>query len=226
MLGFTLSKLNLLIFVIAVFSIVSYFLVAFENNATTKIALDLVKLQSSDAYSIITSDSLCDSKETLLPNSLSPDASARSNSYYVLKISKTETIETLEELTQTKTKIVFAVAKRKTQNELVSASSINVSGKVYLFNYQTGGVPRMVLVDETDEQNNSAIFDPQAEIRSNKIVLIKEVIAGENHTYFIPCSTENDSDNCKYFREKAMEALNDLPEFDRDTTTETGGFKC
>ena len=82
---------------IAVFSIVSYFLVAFENNATAKIALDLVKLQSSDAYSIITSDSLCDSKETLLPGSLSPDASARSNSYYVLKISKTETSEALDD---------------------------------------------------------------------------------------------------------------------------------
>ena len=128
---------------------------------------------------------------------------------------------------------MVGIAKRKTQNELVSASSISVSGKVYLFNYETTGTPSMEIISEEGE----AIFDPQAEIRSNKIVLIKEVIGGENHTYFIPCSSDNN--DCRSARDFAMNELQaKFPEIydtggtsprteaDDGDRTETGGFKC
>lgn len=227
MLGFTLSKLNLLIFVIAVFSIVSYFIVAFQTNATTKIALDLVKNESSDAYSIISSDSLCDSKQSLLPASLSPDASIRNGSLYVMKISKIESgdVSPPPESIPGSTKIVFAIAKRKTQNELISASSIEVKAKVYLFEYDT-------LSSSMAIKNNAydfSVFDPQAVTRINEILLIKEVINGVKHIYLIPCSADNSADDCKYFRNKAMTALkteNSSLFNARDEQDAQGGFKC
>jgi hypothetical protein len=224
MLGFTLSKLNLLIFVIAIFSIVSYFLLSFQANATAKVALDLVKIQSSDAYSIITSDSLCDSKEILLPRSLSFDPNSPRGQFYVLKILTIESNLDEEGIPET-TKIVFSVADRREffqrNQEIITASSIDVDGKVYLFEYDPTASPTVQL------QESLTVFDPQASTPINKIILIKEIVQGKTHSYFIPCTTDPTGEEigCLTFRRNAMLSLN----FDRDEELlngPTGGFKC
>ena len=116
---------------------------------------------------------------------------------------------------------MFSVSKRKTPETIITASSIDVSGQIFLFGYSPEERPN----DPMQLEEEKTVLDPQSLTPINKILLIKEVIGGENKVYFIPCSTENPN-GCLPFRVDAMELLESTSSYNRDEENEYGGFRC
>src|SRR3989338_367764 len=85
MLGFILSKINLLILVTAIFAIVSFFALGLTDIVKNKEASSLVTRVAEKASAVVSSTTFCSGDSY----DLDPEISiAGSDFYYVLKISK------------------------------------------------------------------------------------------------------------------------------------------
>jgi hypothetical protein len=195
MLGFTLSKINLLIFVVAVFSIVLFFVFGFSSILVENIANDYVRIHAQDAFTLIGSPSLCSAQKQYLKDSIeSGSGNSSKGLYYVLNIKKTEGKNGLN-------KMIFALAPRRTPEQYIAAASFDVNAEIKFFDFESltgGGTPVM--------NNFNSLMDPQAALPSNAYVILKEVNLGKTTVYVIPCSNRLGAD-CETLFDKAGQAV-------------------
>ncbi len=200
MLGFTLSKINLLIFVVSVFSIILFFIFSFSTILIENIANDYVRIHAQDAFTLVGSPSLCASQIHYLKDSLeSNSGNSGRGLYYIMDIKKAEGNEM--------NKMIFALAPRKTPEQFMAAASFDTEADIKFFDFQE------LTSNNCDEFNAPAcssinlydsniLLDPQALLPSNAYVLLKEVVSGETTVYVIPCSNRQGSD-CRVLFERA-----------------------
>ncbi len=182
MLGFTLSKINLLIFVVAVFSIVLFFIYGFSGILIENIATDYIRIHAQDAFTLIGSPSLCAAQVHYLKDSIeSGSGNTGKGLYYVMEIKKATGKEGLN-------KLIFAIAPRKTPDQYIAAASFDTDAELRFFDFEELTSGGSISVNET-----GTILDPQAAQPSNAYVILKEVNLGETTVYVIPCSNRQGS---------------------------------
>ncbi|PJA16707.1 MAG: hypothetical protein COX63_03150 [Candidatus Diapherotrites archaeon CG_4_10_14_0_2_um_filter_31_5] len=185
MLGFTLSKINLLIFVVAVFSIVLFFVFSFSQILVENIANDYVRIHAQDAFTLVGSPTLCAAQIHYLKDSIEASSGNSGRGlYYVLNIKQGTGKNGLN-------KMIFALAPRRTPETYMAAASFDTDAKMNFFDFQeliTANPSKINIYD------SNTMLDPQAKTQIDAYVLLKEVNLGETTIYVIPCSSRGGSD--------------------------------
>src|SRR3989338_3109382 len=105
MLGFTLSKFSLLILVVSIFGIVSFFTLHLTESLKVKALTDLLADDSAIASEMMSSPSYCDRLLIKIPETV---RLSTSETYYLMKISsKTTTVGGVA-----KTFLIFSAANK------------------------------------------------------------------------------------------------------------------
>ncbi len=177
MLGFTLSKLNLLIFVTAIFAIVAFFtfvLVKIVQTNELNLLLDRVKVKSE---ALVNSPSYCDTTFYYFP----PEVKVSGDPFfYTVRISKQATEVNGEDLQY----LIFSAFARRDKEfkDALSADSLKTAANLVIFSHE----PLLRILDDDE----SAVVDPQAKPPLNAIGLVKEVVGGKATLYIVPCLAE------------------------------------
>ena len=207
MLGFTLSKLNLLLLAIAASATVAYFMVIYIDASEAQAAQQLAQKLAQDAASLMNSSTYCDYLEFSLPRSFSVGGK---EFYYKLRISG---LEAQSETDNPKNYLIFSVIrKREGRESIVATSSVIASAEINVFKFIENDNTLSVEGADVEE---GAILDPQAIPRQNIVMLVKEIIDGAPYIYAIPCSSESDASSCPANKSSAAVLL-ERPE----------GFNC
>lgn len=207
MLGFILSKMNLLILVVAIFAIVSYFATSFIIVTMDKEAQIVVDRAKRMADSLVNSPSYCDSVRYAIPSSLSVSGGEQ---FYAMKISTSDIPESGEGGKEMKY-LMFQIFKRKDRAHAIATDSFITSATIRMFG-ELDGV--------WSEVQDGVFADPQAAVPTNEIIFVKEVVGGQPIVYIIPCN----SGTCVADKDAIGKMESVHPPNPPDD--EEGGFRC
>ena len=188
MLGFILSKMNLLILVTAIFAIVGYFTLGLSDIAIVNESAELVGRLREKAFALTSSPNYCFSDRYTLQDDLRV---AGSTFYYVLKISKAQ-VQT-DESDEPVNILIFSIYPREEIKKFysdsdyvpkaIAAESFRTKSELHLYSKQYNGTTYNDPVIETDE----FYADPQAIRKGNGLEFIKEIHEGEAKFYVLLC---------------------------------------
>jgi hypothetical protein len=189
LIDFTLSKINLLILVVALFSIISFFAV----NVGKVFLVGEVK-QELDKYSSTLNTSIiapttCDSKPFAIPDKFT---SFGNNVFYKLYISTAPDPQG--------TRLIFAVSDIRNPDSLLAASSLATTATVVIFE-NAGGTFVPIGADEELE------LDPQSVPPRNAFFGIKSVKEGRTFLYIVPCAITPNGETCATNKQLVNEQL-------------------
>ncbi len=183
MLGFTLSKLNLLILVTALFAIITFFMFRLTDIMVSRSAQQMVNDYVETVAGITSGDSLCFKHTMTLPESISYFGGIQQSKrfYYIVEVSR----EPREYDPEYISKVIFKVASRKEQDKFIATDSFDLNAQIYLYQWPTG--EGMVLDDI--EMQGTVKLDPKSIAVADSMVLVKELFAGKNYLHIIVCSS-------------------------------------
>lgn len=178
MIEFTLSKINLLILVVALFSIISFF----SLNVGKIFLVNEVK-QEMDKYaltlnSMLVAPTTCDSKPFSIPPKFQ---SFGNNIYYHMKISSLAD--------NSGSRLIFAVSDIRTPDKILAASSLSTEAKVIILENESGSF-------EVLPNNEFLELDPQDVPPRNAFYAVKSVKSGVPTLYIFPCSITAQGQTC------------------------------
>ncbi|MBN1940858.1 MAG: hypothetical protein JW772_01615 [Candidatus Diapherotrites archaeon] len=176
MLAFSLSKMNLLILVTAVFAIIAYFMFALVNIVIVMAAQEIVNEKANEAWGVVNAETHCFQK----PINIQPYIRyfGASRYYYAMKISRYPA----ETVPGEKNTLIFSIVERKQPDKIIAAKRIDIDAEVVLFGWK--GSDGLDILEETQ----IIVLDPQAEVPSNSFVLVKEVHDDKTYLYIIACA--------------------------------------
>lgn len=201
MMGFTLSKLNLLILVTATFAIMAYFMFGLTDVMINNAAQQTVSSYSEKAAAVITSDSLCFRTAITIPKEISYFGGIESSKrfFYLMHISRwpeqydTDNPEFL-------ISVIFAISDSKDVDKLRAASRVDVNAEVLLYDWNP------TEMDVINDKAYAITLDPQSAVMAkDSFVIVKEVLKGKNYLHIIACSSEG---TCNANRKKVGCLLN------------------
>jgi hypothetical protein len=181
MIDFTLSKINLLILVVALFSIFSYF--AFNIGQIFLVGEVKQKLEK---YATILNQSLaapttCDSIPTVIPDQF---VSFGNKVYYKMKIS-----QITEGGSSTTTRLIFDVYDQRHAENVLASASLATTAQVVVFDNAGGSFAAL-------GTNEELVLDPQAVPPRNAFYTVKMVRQGQAKLYIIPCAITPFNNTC------------------------------
>ncbi len=181
MIEFILSKINLLILVVALFSTITFFTL----NVGGIFLAGEVK-QELDKYAVtlngmIVAPTTCDSKPTSIPNKYS---SFGNNIFYKLTISQFPDPAGIAG-----TRIIFSASDVKRPNTILAASSLSTQADVVIMDVSGGSVVPLSSGEEL-------VLDPQGVPPTNAFYAVKSVKLGRTTLYVFPCAITAASDTC------------------------------
>lgn len=198
MLGFTLSKINLLIFVVAIFSIVLFFIYSFSGILIENIANDYIRIHNQDAFTLVGSPSLCAAQVHYLKDSIeSGSGNTGRGLYYIMNIKKAKGKDGMN-------KMIFQLAPRKTPEQFIAAASFDTKADFNFFDFE-----ELTSGDTINVYDENTLLDPQAKIPSNAYIILKEVNSGQTTVYVIPCSSRRGSE-CSLLLGKASDKIEEI----------------
>jgi len=176
-LGFTLSKLNLLILVAAIFSIMAFFLFHLSTVTAGFEAKQLMEQYSRSASIIISSQNSCTSKSYFLQPYLQTAASGKM--YYLMKISGTAV--TAPSGAQ-QNLLIFSIRPRKDPDLILAADSFSTNSTIVFCDNVNGTINCAV------DPPTGVMLDPQKALPINAFYLVKQISSGTSYLYVIPCN--------------------------------------
>ncbi len=180
MLGFTLSKINLLLLVTATFAIIAYFMFGLEGMIISQAAQQTAEAYGEKASAAITSDSLCFKTDITVPKSISYYGSKEF--FYLMHISRYPETYDPEYLTS----VIFSISDRSSPDKLRAASRIDLNAEVIFYDWDP------LLLNEIDNTPSSITLDPQSRSpQKNSFIMIKEILLGKTILHVIACSAGN-----------------------------------
>lgn len=193
MIEFTLSKINLLILVVALFSIISFF----SLNVGKIFLVNEVK-QEMDKYaltlnSMLVAPTTCDSKPFSIPPKFT---SFGNNIYYHMRISTTSD--------PNGSRLIFSVSDIRTPDKILAASSLATDAKIVILETKTGLV-------ETLANNDDLVLDPQDVPPRNAFYAVKSVKNGLPTLYIFPCAITANNQTCSGPGQAKEQIFNYLP---------------
>jgi len=178
MLGFTLSKLNLLILVTALFGMIAFFLFTLTDMMVARSAQQMVNDLVEKTSGIMTPTVLCFEETVTIPEEITYFSGRRF--YYIMKISR----EPAEYNPEYLSKLIFKVAARKEQSKFIATGSYDMNAEIMLYQWPVAEIRTNL------KEQSSIILDPVNETTaSNSVKLIKEVYNGKNFLHVIVCNT-------------------------------------
>ena len=184
MMMFALSKINLLILVVALFTIIVYFTFGFQGLLVVNSANQEVRKVVEQAAFLINSQNICGSIEISIPHKIM--VASGQGLFFVMEIRSVE----LED----RNSIVFSIidrdeiikARRKGKEPTIIASDrFNIKAAFHLFSLN-------------DEDNlclaeSSYLGFGTMDIPIDYAVIVKEVYHGKTHVYIIPCTSASNT---------------------------------
>lgn len=213
MMMFALSKINLLILVVALFTIIVYFAFGFQNVLLTNLAGQEVGKVIEQASYLINSKNLCGTIEVSVPEKLT--TAAGQGYYFVMEIREVELGDRNSLIFSIINRDEFLTAKRRGREPTIVASDRrNLRASVHIFSIDER-------LDELCPSSSSILGLSIGGVIIDNTVIVKEVFEGKDHVYVIPCSSASDT-SCEentqkvacWIREKRGEESNclDIPE--------------
>jgi len=189
LLGYILSKINLLIFVVAIFSIVTYFTFGLVEIVKTDQSRLLLRGSSKKLSSILSSSTTCE----IVYDVFSPSINVLDRrNYYVVKV-------TTQEITvdgETVDYLIYSMFDRREYlkdpdgAKSISASSVRTIGsEITLYYWDNCDYTNTCSKDWSDSEET--IIDPQSTSQVNTLIYVKELEEGEIKLHVIPCSTSS-----------------------------------
>lgn len=181
MIEFILSKINLLILVVALFSIISFFTL---NVGGIFLAGEVKQELDKYTYSLngmLVAPTTCDSKPITIPNKFS---SFGNNIYYHLSIAAFPDPNGVSG-----TRVIFSVNDIKRPNTVLAASSLSTQASVVIFDVSSG-TPLEINGGE------ELVLDPQNVPPFNAFYAVKSVKQGVTTLYLFPCAITASGDTC------------------------------
>ncbi|MDO8428967.1 MAG: hypothetical protein Q7S92_07205 [Candidatus Diapherotrites archaeon] len=176
MVGFTLSKINLLIFVTAMFVIIVYFTFGFSEVLLKQQTAQMINRYAGEALSLVNSKSLCVQNTITFPDSISYVGSQRI--FYILKIEKVESLD------ETKpNSLIFTIFPRKEPNKVLASRRIDTLAEIHFFNQLLGSPAGF----ETDAL--FVLIDSQSVPPLDSLFIAKESFQGNEFIYLTNCSS-------------------------------------
>lgn len=192
MLGFILSKLNLLIFVTAIFVIVTFFMMHLGPLVIQNQANNLISKMTEITSSRVNSETHCSANKIKVPAEFSyfgGSAVIGKRFFYKVRISKIEG-------ESGKTIVIFKILERSS-NELRAAGQIETSANVRIFKWEQTDFSSEDVKTSTDVTLDSgpdyyAEIDPQKTYFSppDALYIIKENYEGDVTLYLFTCPLE------------------------------------
>lgn len=189
MFGFTISKINLLILVFAMFLIVTYFMFGWRTVLIGYSAQQIVdKRLASPIYNKLNSESICDFDPVVrIPRHIEYFADVVSGGRYFYKV----TISKMEPEGEKSWLLVKAVDRKDPDNVLATAS-FRTDAKIRLFEWVEDEDIKRCYFSEQD----SIVLDPEGDmwgeqIPKDAVAILMERWQGEQFIYIIACSTKD-----------------------------------
>jgi len=194
MLGYILSKLNLLILVTAIFAIIGFFAIGLADITKVNEAKELAFLINEKTFALVSASAYCLSDSHIVSDNLSV---AGGRFYYVIAISKEEVyIDGDPEPTNI---VIFSVfprdeIKRSVTDsgytpKAIAAESFRTKAEVHLYSRTYNGTDyEGAFLEHAGTLDEPVFIDPQAITRGNGIEFIKEVELGKPKLYLIICN--------------------------------------
>lgn len=188
MLGFILSKMNLLILVTAIFAIVAFFTVGLIEITKVTQASDLVTRVTEKSFSMASSPSYCLKDRYVLDEDIRVSGAPF---YYVLKISQ-EKVETKRGDTVNvviysiypRTEITKFYENSNYDPKAIAANSFRTKAEVFFYSQDYRGS----FYDGDVTEQEEIFLDPQAVVPANAIEFVKEIELGKPKLYIIGCN--------------------------------------
>lgn len=193
MFGFTISKINLLILVLSMFVILTYFMFGWSTVLVKYSAQQIIdKRIGSDIYNKIDSESICDrSPINSVPKYIDyfADIASGGRYFYTVKISK------LVEEDSGKNYILLKAASRIDPNQIIGGADFETFANVRLFEWVEDETRSKCFFEESD----SLLIDPQGDmwgeqIPKDAVTILMERYEGEKTIYIIACSSKGGVD--------------------------------
>lgn len=201
MLGFVLSKMNLLILVIALFAIVAYFMFSLGETMKHNQAGLIISRYTKDASSMLTSATYCDRVTFHLPPQIS--VLGQPAYYYEMLVTSADD----DDNPFNGNFLVFAVAGKTDPDYILAASSVRANAAMHLYQRDESGY-----WNEAGEEGLR--LDPQALPPDSSFTFIKKVIQGEDHVFIFPCHPTTLGEVCYTEASEVFEEVrSDYPEF-------------
>ena len=184
MLGFTLSKLNLLILVTAIFVILVFFMFGLSKVVVAETAQQMVGGYATTAFSLLSADTICAETSIKIPNEISFSGSRFFYKLYIAEI--------LPDDETGLSTLIFSIANRKDSTNRIAATSFDTRATLKIFHWGGATDPTPTWIGELpDDEIRAAILDPQSTPpRIDVFYIIKEVYEGVPYLYIIPCTSE------------------------------------
>src|SRR3989344_1157491 len=199
MLGFILSKLNLLVLVVAIAAIIVFFTVGLSDIVLEKEANLLLNRLTKKSFTVASSPSYCFSDSFYLPRNLNVSGE---EFVYIIKADVQEISSDPSDPNSEKVNsIIFSVYPRRefikkyadSDNvpEAISAASFRTKAKVYLFNQDYDGtyLGDPIIIKQPDVPSTyEFIADTEAIPTSvNTFVFLKQKLKGQDYLYIFAC---------------------------------------
>ncbi len=210
MIEFTLSKLNLLIFVTAIAAIVLFFMNTVSSNLMTRQGFELAYKTGKELKAAIDSESYCTLKYIDIPVKLKTNESLSSvySVPYIMNISTHE----FDPIEQYENKLVITIMNQK-KTKILAAYDVDYNGEITFINaFKTDTNPRYYEGVNNWETNDENInLNPTREDSIDATILfIKKVQDNKNHFYMMPCSKKYGYRTCLYYVMPKIYPDNDL----------------
>jgi len=181
MLGFTLSKLNLLILVTALFAIISFFMFALTQLMVANLAQEIARDAGETVFGVVTGEMLCRESSATFPEFIEyfGGLMPARRFYYVMKIKRFPDVPEEGKLNS----LIFQISSRKEPEKIVASSSIDVNAEILLYDWDP--------VTDIMSVSSSLDIDPESSGIStkNSLVLVKEIYEGKAYLHVIACSS-------------------------------------
>ena len=187
MIGFILSKLNLLILVTAIFAIVAYFSFWLGESMVSQQALQIINRYARNAENVIFAPNQCNVTSVTIPAWINFFGNIETGNrfFYLLDISKIENVSTTAG-GKPMNNLIVSVLDKKTKN-VVAAKSFGTTATIRLFSWN----PKNDELAELLPPDKNTTLNPQsAPSPTNSVYLVKEIYNGEPFFYVIPCSSQ------------------------------------
>ncbi len=187
MIGFILSKLNLLILVTAIFAIVAYFSFWLGDQMVSQQAQQIINRFSRNAGNIIHAPNQCNITSLTIPTWIEFFGNLETGNrfFYLLEISKLENVPTASGSGTINNLIVSVIDKKR--QRVIAAKALGTTSAIRLFKWS----PKDDIFEETMPPGKNTVLNPQsAPLKTDTVYLVKEIYHGDSFFYVVPCSSE------------------------------------
>jgi hypothetical protein len=185
MMMFALSKINLLILVVALFTIIVYFTFGFQGVLVSNLAKQEAAKAMEQASKVIESQQQCRSIEVSVPEAL--ETSSGKGYYFLMELRAVDAGDTNALIFSVINRDAFTRAARNNEVPTIVASQRRDQHAVF----------HIFSIDKDDKlcPSDSAIlgFGIRA-IPIDTVMVMKEIYRGVNNIYLVPCTSSNDED--------------------------------